>query len=108
EELDLALSAAEAGLFLLFPHLTEAVSAGRPCNTDSLKEAGDELEEIKTREKEGLRLLGGGLGEKKISARLDISEHTAKFHISSILGKMSVASRTEAVSQGISRGLIPI
>jgi DNA-binding NarL/FixJ family response regulator len=55
-----------------------------------------------------LRLLGDGLGNKQIAARLDISEHTAKFHISSILGKLNVTSRTEAVSQGIRRGLIPI
>jgi len=66
------------------------------------------VEELTARERQVLRLLGDGLGNKEIAARLAISEHTAKFHISSILGKLSAASRTEAVSQGIRRGLIPI
>ncbi len=66
------------------------------------------MDELTAREREVLRLLGDGLGNKEIAARLAISEHTAKFHISSILGKLSVASRTEAVSQGIKMGLIPI
>jgi DNA-binding NarL/FixJ family response regulator len=55
-----------------------------------------------------LRLISEGLGNKEIAARLEISEHTAKFHISSILGKLGVSSRTEAVSNGIRKGLIPI
>jgi DNA-binding NarL/FixJ family response regulator len=49
-----------------------------------------------------------GLGNKEIAVRLAISEHTAKFHISSILSKLHAASRTEAVSLGIRKGLIPI
>lgn len=112
EELDLALSAAEAGLILLYPNSTQALFAGALSKIDPLheveNEAGNELEELTPRELEVLRLLGDGLGNKQIAARLNISEHTAKFHISSILGKMSAASRTEAVSQGIRRGLIPI
>jgi two-component system, NarL family, response regulator YdfI len=108
EELDLALSVAESGLILLNHNSTEAFLAGNLGRTDPLNEAGGELEELTAREQEVLRLLGDGLGNKQIAARLSISEHTAKFHISSILGKMSVASRTEAVSQGIRRGLIPI
>jgi len=108
EELDLALSAAESGLILLHPNSTEAFSAVNLGNTDPLSEPGTELEELTAREHEVLRLLSEGLGNKQIAARLNISEHTAKFHISSILGKMGAASRTEAVSQGIRRGLIPI
>jgi DNA-binding NarL/FixJ family response regulator len=108
EELDLALSAAEAGLVLLDRNATQAFSAGNLGKADPLNEAGNELEELTAREMEVLRLLGEGLGNKQIAARLNISEHTAKFHLSSILGKMGVASRTEAVSQGIRRGLIPI
>jgi two-component system, NarL family, response regulator YdfI len=48
------------------------------------------------------------LGNKEIASRLGISEHTVKFHISSILGKLGVATRTEAVTTGIRRGLIPL
>ena len=65
-------------------------------------------EDLTARESEVLRLVSMGLGNKEIAARLAISEHTAKFHISSILGKLHAASRTEAVSLGIRKGLIPI
>lgn len=104
EELRLAISAAEAGLVLLHPSSARSLSAGKVRVPVEI----DELEELTAREREVLRLLGDGLGNKQIAARLAISEHTAKFHISSILGKLSVTSRTEAVSQGIKRGLIPI
>jgi len=48
------------------------------------------------------------VGNKVIATRLNISEHTVKFHISSVLSKMGAASRTEAVTQGIRNGLILI
>jgi len=106
DELSLALNAAEAGMVLLHP------SSARALTTGSLRAHAfvdeDEAEELTARERQVLRLLGDGLGNKEIAARLAISEHTAKFHISSILGKLSAASRTEAVSQGLRRGLIPI
>jgi NarL family two-component system response regulator YdfI len=67
----------------------------------------DELTEPLTpREKEVLRLLASGLGNKEIAAKLKISEHTAKFHVASILGKLGAASRAEAVSIGMRNGLI--
>jgi DNA-binding NarL/FixJ family response regulator len=107
DELWLALNAAEAGMVLLHPSSARALTAGslRP---QAFVDEEDEVEELTARERQVLRLLGDGLGNKEIAARLAISEHTAKFHISSILGKLSAASRTEAVSQGIRRGLIPI
>jgi DNA-binding NarL/FixJ family response regulator len=104
EELQLAIGAAEAGLVLLHPSSVRNLTARRlqppPFDRD--------VEQLTAREREVLRLISEGLGNKEIAARLAISEHTAKFHISSILGKLSVASRTEAVSQGIKKGLIPI
>jgi len=66
------------------------------------------LEEITAREAEVLRMLAEGLANKDIARRLSISEHTVKFHISSILEKLGAATRTEAVMLGIRRGLIPI
>lgn len=51
-------------------------------------------------------MLASGLGNKEIAAKLAISEHTVKFHVASILGKLGATSRTEAVSLGIRRGLI--
>ena len=65
-------------------------------------------EEITSRETDVLRMLAQGLVNKDIAARLGISEHTVKFHISSILDKLGASTRTEAVTLGIRRGLIPI
>jgi DNA-binding NarL/FixJ family response regulator len=76
---------------------------------DQPLEAETELsEEITSRETDVLRMLAGGLVNKDIAARLGISEHTVKFHISSILDKLGASTRTEAVTLGIRRGLIPI
>jgi len=55
-----------------------------------------------------LRDVAQGLANKEIAEHLSISEHTVKFHVASILGKLQAGSRTEAVTQGIRRGLIPI
>jgi two-component system, NarL family, response regulator YdfI len=58
------------------------------------------------REIEVLQMLGSGLGNKAIAKHLQISEHTVKFHISSIFQKLAVSSRTEAVTFGVRLGLI--
>ncbi len=58
------------------------------------------------REIEVLVRLGSGLGNKAIAQALQISEHTVKFHISSIFQKLDVSTRTEAVALGIRLGLI--
>jgi DNA-binding NarL/FixJ family response regulator len=104
DELDLALAAADAGLVLLHPTSARSLAPDTVQSSDFTHEH----ERLTAREHEVLRLMSDGLGNKEIASRLAISEHTAKFHISSILGKLNVASRTEAVSQGIRRGLIPI
>jgi DNA-binding NarL/FixJ family response regulator len=70
---------------------------------------GDRLaEHLTARETVVLRLMALGLGNKEIVSRLDISEHTAKFHVSSILAKLGAASRTRAVTIGMTRGLVAI
>jgi DNA-binding CsgD family transcriptional regulator len=66
------------------------------------------VESLTPREIEVLRLMADGLVNKEIADRLAISEHTAKFHVASILGKLQAASRTDAVAQGMRRGLIPL
>ena len=53
-----------------------------------------------------LRKLAEGLGNKQMASALAISEHTVKFHISSILDKLGASSRTEAVTIGIRMGLL--
>jgi len=76
-----------------------------------LPDPGDDeapAEQLTPREGEVLRLLADGLPNKEIALKLGISEHTIKFHISSILGKLGVASRTEAVTRGLRNGLIEL
>ncbi len=65
-------------------------------------------EPLTPREKQVLRMMAEGLGNKEIAGQLGISDHTAKFHVASILAKLSAATRTEAVTIGIKRGLVPI
>jgi DNA-binding NarL/FixJ family response regulator len=55
-----------------------------------------------------LALLADGAGNREIAKRLGISEHTAKFHVSSILNKLGAGTRTEAVTRGYKEGLIVI
>lgn len=69
-------------------------------------EARPLLEELTTRELDVLRLLAEGLPNKSIAQRLDISEHTVKFHVNSLLGKLGATSRTEAVVRATRLGLI--
>ena len=60
------------------------------------------------RELDVLRLVAQGLGNKEIAADLDLSAHTVKYHLASVLAKLGVRSRTEAVSRGIRTGLLPL
>lgn len=60
------------------------------------------------RESEVLDLLAKGLANKQIAVALGISEHTVKFHVSSIYSKLNVTSRTEAVREGLRGGWIAL
>lgn len=103
DQLVAALEAVASGLLVLHPsHANEGLPAG-----SASPPALDELAESLTRrELEVLQMLAAGLSNKEIAARLNISDHTVKFHVASILGKLGAASRTEAVSLGIRRGLV--
>jgi DNA-binding NarL/FixJ family response regulator len=101
-----AIYASYDGLVLLSTPTAESLAA---LFGDQPLEVEAELsEEITSRETDELRMLAQGLVNKDIAARLGISEHTVKFHISSILDKLGASTRTEAVTLGIRRGLIPI
>ena len=101
-----AIYASYDGLVLLSTPTAESLAA---LFGDQPLEVEAELsEEITSRETDVLRMLAQGLVNKDIAARLSISEHTVKFHISSILDKLGASTRTEALKLGIRRGLIPI
>jgi DNA-binding NarL/FixJ family response regulator len=105
-ELIAAIEAAAAGLIALRRDDLAALLPARSHVPESA--SGTLLEPLTPREIEVLRLLADGLGNKEIAARLAISEHTAKFHVGSIMGKLGATSRTEAVMLGIRHGLIMI
>jgi two-component system nitrate/nitrite response regulator NarL len=65
-------------------------------------------EALSGREIEVLQLVAEGLPNKSIAERLGISDHTVKFHLNSILGKMGAQSRTQAVTQAMRLGLISL
>lgn len=67
---------------------------------------GRPVEELTPRESEVLQLLAEGLTNKGIAQRLDISDHTVKFHVNAIMGKLGAQSRTEAVVRATRLGLI--
>jgi DNA-binding NarL/FixJ family response regulator len=102
EELAAATTAAAQGLVVLPKPLTERL----------LQEPGSSVEELSepltVREREVLELLGRGLSNKLIARELHISEHTVKFHISSLYAKLGVNNRAEAVSRGARYGLISL
>ena len=71
--------------------------------------SSDEVEEPLTpRERDVLELVALGLSNHAIAARLGISDHTVKFHLASIFGKLDVTTRTGAVRRGLTRGLITV
>jgi two-component system, NarL family, response regulator YdfI len=99
-----ATEAAAAGLIVLHPREVEVLF-----QTHGINESRETLAEALTpREIEVLRLLAEGLGNKEIASRLGVSEHTVKFHVASIMGKLGAASRTEAVMLGIRHGIVLI
>jgi two-component system, NarL family, response regulator YdfI len=103
DQLVAALQAAAAGLIVIHP---AEVAALFPAAEPASRPLADLAEPLTPRESEVLQMLASGLANKEIAARLSISEHTVKFHVASILGKLGAGSRTEAVSLGIRRGLV--
>ncbi len=70
--------------------------------------AGSLLEALTPREQQVLQLLAQGLPNKAIARQLLISEHTVKFHVNAILGKLGAQSRTEAVVLATRLGLLSL
>ena len=97
EELIAAIHALSQGLIVGTPALLFE-SENEPLERGPLTE----------RESEVLGLLAKGLANKQIAAALEISEHTVKFHVSSIYTKLNVTNRTEAVRAGLRGGWIAL
>ncbi len=106
DELVAAIRAVGEGLWVGAPGLMRGLMR-------SLRRADDLGEEslveaLTAREKEVLQWMAEGLANKQIAMKLGISEHTVKFHLSSLYAKLNVSSRTEAVKRGLGLGLISL
>jgi DNA-binding CsgD family transcriptional regulator len=106
EEIGAALSAVSGGLITLDRHLAALLLQPLPVIAPTPERLTGPEEPLTARELEVLQLLAEGLPNKIIATRLHITEHTAKFHVSSILMKLGAASRTEAVTTAARRGLL--
>jgi len=103
EQLVAAMQAARAGLVVMD---RGEIDSTFPAAGLAFRPFAELAEPLTRREREVLQMLASGLGNKEIATRLTISEHTVKFHVASILGKLGAGSRTEAVALGIRHGLV--
>lgn len=105
--LDAALVAAAAGIEVVYP---PGARADPESGAESVPQRAPLVlpEPLTGRELQVLRLLPEGLTNQDVGHRLGISEHTAKFHVSAVLGKLGAQSRAEAVTRGYQLGLISI
>jgi DNA-binding NarL/FixJ family response regulator len=120
EEMAAAVRAARQGLFVLHPLAATMLLAELRADDTPLLENGSALETeldrrpqeliepLSPRELDVLRLMVRGLSNKQIAKELVITEHTVKFHIRSILGKLGAANRTEAVTLALQKGLVTL
>lgn len=99
EELNRAIKAAAAGQVQLSP-----AAAARLVRE---VRAPDSPESLTERETDVLKLVAGGMSNKEIALALSIGEKTVKTHVSNILGKLGVLSRTQAALQAVRMGLVP-
>jgi len=99
EEIAGAVAAVTAGLVAMNPATLDLIADP----SRATERAGEPLT---PREQEILQLMAEGMPNKQIAIRLGISQHTVKFHAASLFAKLDAASRTEAVTSGIRRGLV--
>lgn len=108
-ELAAAVLAVHAGLLAIHPSLAAQLLGGNGVLPRGASPEDDgTVEELTPRELEVLALLAEGIPNKVIARRLGISDHTVKFHVGALLGKLNAGSRTEAVRIGVRRGLIAL
>jgi DNA-binding NarL/FixJ family response regulator len=105
EALTAAVHALSEGLAVAPP---DWLVSRRDRRADGTDEGGDLAEALTPRETEVLGQLALGLTNKQIALALRISEHTVKYHISSIYAKLGAMNRAEAVRVGVRRGWIEI
>ncbi|MBW4600751.1 MAG: response regulator transcription factor [Calothrix sp. FI2-JRJ7] len=103
-EIMLAVETVAAGMVVFHQEMIDYLLAASGFSAEAM--ATNSSQVLTPREIEVLQLLASGSGNKAIAQNLHISEHTVKFHISSIFQKLNVSTRTQAVAVGIRLGLI--
>jgi len=106
DALSAAVKAVAHGLTVLDPEIMSA--AGIHIHGHARPAQPVTGEALTAREREVLELVAAGLPNKAIARELGISEHTAKFHVGSLLAKLGAGSRTEAVTIATRRGILTI
>ena len=106
DQLEAAVRAVAAGLSVLPPSLTTSVLIAEGSRRDDISPALPES--LTPRERDVLQRLAEGLPNRAIAEALGISDHTVKFHLASIFGKLGAGTRTEAVRIGLRQGLVTI
>ncbi len=104
DELGAAVRALAEGLWVGAPVLLRGLFALIP--SQEIDQTAFTAQALTARETEVLQLTAQGLANKQIAVNLGISEHTVKFHLSSLYAKLDVTNRTEAVRAGARQGLI--
>jgi DNA-binding CsgD family transcriptional regulator len=91
------------GVAVLIVDAQDAHGSERRADTQT-----DLVDPLTPREQEVLEQMAAGLSNRQIALALDISEHTVKFHVSAILGKLGVSSRAAAIRHGMRQGLVTL
>lgn len=104
EELSAAVRALGEGLWTGSPVFLQNLLERQPAFP--LEDGDPIVDPLTAREREVLQLVAEGLANKQVALFLGISEHTVKFHLSSLYTKLGVTSRTEAIRAGARRGWV--
>lgn len=107
EELAKALRQTAQGKSQLHPDIANMLISHVQQDSSGAGKGAPELSELTSRELEVLVQIGRGLSNKEIASELSISDKTVKTHVSSILGKLQLADRTQAAIFSIRQGLVP-
>jgi DNA-binding NarL/FixJ family response regulator len=101
-----AIHAVHEGLYVLDPNVSQIDVAAQ--SADEIEDGEIAATTLSPREREVLELVAAGLPNKAIARSLGISDHTVKFHVSSVLTKLDAGSRTEAVTLATRQGILSL
>lgn len=108
EEIGATVQALAHGLVVFDRRVIDLITTEVPPLPPPFQPADEPVDSLTMREREVLQLIAQGLPNKSIAVELQISEHTVKFHVGSILGKLGASSRAEALARAARAGLISL